>query len=173
MGQGHPAADDGGFVAWATVRRRALRHTAYLLCGDWHRADDLVQEALVRVYQRWRRIAAGKADAYARRVLVTAAVDESRRPWRREWASEVLPESAHLDSPSMTGAAVLAALRQVPARQRAVLVLRYWEDLSIEQTAAALNCSTGNVKSQSARGLARLRDLLPGDELTYHEEGVR
>ncbi|HET8970044.1 MAG TPA: sigma factor, partial [Candidatus Nanopelagicales bacterium] len=129
MSTKHPAADDGGFVGWATVRRRGLRHTAYLLCGDWQRADDLVQETLVRVYLRWRRIAAGRADAYAHRVLATTFVDEHRRPWRREWATEVLPERPHLDEPPAGGSAVVDALRQVPAGQRAVLVLRFWEDL--------------------------------------------
>ena len=172
MGEEHPDPDDGGFVAWATVRRSALRHTAYLLCGDWVRADDLVQETLVRVYLRWRRIAAGRADAYARRVLATAFVDEHRRPWHREAATEVLPERPYVDPPPV-GSTVVDALRQVPAGQRAVLVLRFWEDLSVQQTAVALGCSTGNVKSQSARGLDRLRELLPADELTYHEEGTR
>jgi RNA polymerase sigma-70 factor (sigma-E family) len=172
MGEDHPAPDDGGFVAWATVRRTGLRHAAYLLCGDWTRADDLVQETLVRVYLRWRRIAAGRADAYARRVLATSFVDEHRRPWRREAVTEVLPEQPHVDV-APAGSAVIEALRQVPAGQRAVLVLRFWEDLSVEQTAEVLGCSTGNVKSQSARGLARLRELFPEDELTYHEEGLR
>ncbi len=168
----HPEADDSGFVEWATVRRSALRRTAFLLCGDWSAADDLVQEALIRVHRRWRRVATGNPDAYARRALTSVYVDQTRRPWRRESPTDVLPERAHHDEVATDGG-LLAALAQVPPRQRAVLVLRFWEDLSIEQTAQALGCSTGNVKSQSARGLARLRELLPADELTYHAEVVK
>jgi RNA polymerase sigma-70 factor (sigma-E family) len=169
----HPPSDDAGFVAWATVRRRSLRRTAYLLSGDWSTADDLVQESLVRIHRRWRRIAAGKADAYARRVLTSVYIDEQRRPWRRETATASLPEDTYDDPAPPSGSPLLAALAQVPVRQRTVLVLRFWEDLSVEQTAEVLGCSAGTVKSQCARGLSRLRALLPGDELTYHEEAAR
>jgi RNA polymerase sigma-70 factor (sigma-E family) len=145
---------------------------AFLLCGDWDRADDLVQETLVRLHRRWASIAIAGADAYARRVLLNVTIDERRRPWRREIATEVLPEVVGID-PEPAGVHLLsAALRALPPRQRAVLVLRFFDDLSVEQTAAALDCSTGTVKSQTARGLARLRRLLPDDELAYHE-GLR
>jgi RNA polymerase sigma-70 factor (sigma-E family) len=166
----YPAPDDDGFVEWATVRRGQLRRTAYLLCGDWATADDLVQETLVRIYPKWRRLAAGNPDAYARRTLTSAFIDDRRRPWRRESSSEVVPETAYDDVlPSGTG--LLDALRGVPARQRAVLVLRFWEDLSVEQTVEILGCTSGNVKSQTARGLARLRELLPDE--TYDQEVSR
>lgn len=166
----HPPVDDAGFVAWATIRRSGLRRLAFLLCGDWDRADDLVQETLVRLHRRWASIAVAGADAYARRVLLNVAVDERRRPWRREISTEVLPEVAGID-PEPSGLQLLsAALRALPARQRAVLVLRFFDDLSVEQTAAALDCSPGTVKSQTARGLAKLRRLLPADELACHEE---
>jgi RNA polymerase sigma-70 factor (sigma-E family) len=168
--QEHPSADDDGFVQWASLRRRRLRRTAYLLCADWSAADDLVQESLVRVYRHWRRIASGEPDAYARKVLTSVFIDERRRPWRRETATATVPEEATVDEPSTVSGPLLDALRQVPPRQRAVLVLRFWEDLSVEQTAQLLGCSTGNVKSQSARGLVRLRELLPEQALTYDEE---
>jgi RNA polymerase sigma-70 factor (sigma-E family) len=160
-----PPTTDEGFVQWAAVRRGRLRRTAYLMCGDWAAADDLVQDALLRVYLKWRRIAGGNPDAYPRRALTSAFVDDRRRPWRRERPTETLPEAA------VGGAEVriqetpmAAALRQVPPGQRAVLVLRYWEDLSLEQTADALDCSVGNVKAQASRGLVRLRELLSGAE---------
>lgn len=132
---------------------------------DWSRADDLTQETLVRVYQRWRRVAAGHADAYARRVLTTIVIDESRRAWWRETPSDVVPDTAHVD-PTGTDPTIVAALRQVPVGQRTVLVLRYWEDLTLAQTADVLGCSIGNAKSQAARGLARLRELLPEHDLS-------
>ena len=171
--QEHPSADDDGFVQWAALRRRRLRRTAYLLCGDWSAADDLVQESLVRVYRHWRRIASGDPDAYARKVLTSVFIDERRRPWRRETATATLPEISGSDEPPIIVGPLLEALRAVPPRQRAVLVLRFWEDLSVEQTAQLLGCSTGTVKSQSARGLVRLRELLPEQELTYDEETAR
>lgn len=177
MSDQSPAPDDDGFVAWATARRGALRRTAYLLCGNWSTADDVVQETLVRMHRRWRRIAADSSDAYARRVLTSVCIDEGRRPWRREalvdTVPDTVPDRAYDQQPPGGAAPLLTALAQVPPRQRAVLVLRFWEDLSVEQTAETLGCSTGTVKSQCARGLARLRGLLPDDELTYHEEAAR
>lgn len=160
-----PPADDDGFVQWAGARRGQLWRTAYLMCGDWSGADDLVQDALVRVYLRWRKVAGGNPDAYARRALTSSFIDERRRPWRRERPTETLPEPA-CEAPAtrLHETAMAAALRQVAPRQRAVLVLRYWEDLSLEQTADALGCSVGNVKAQASRGLARLRGLLAEPE---------
>lgn len=163
-----PTPDEAGFRLWASSRRTALRRTAFLLCGDWHQADDLVQDALVKVYLRWHRIASrGEVDGYVRRVLVTTSLDARRRPWRRETSYATLPDSvdtaADRDLERAEGSAYTDALRAVPEGQRAVLVLRYVEDLSIEQTADLLSCSTGNVKSQTARGLARLREVLGQD----------
>lgn len=160
-----PPSDEAGFRAWASTRRAALRRTAYLMCADWHHADDLVQDTLVKVYARWARIASkGEVDAYVRRVLVTTFLDARRRPWRREASYATVPE--HADTAAdralgdVEGSAIAAALAAVPAGQRAVLVLRFVEDLSVEQTADVLSCSTGNVKSQTARGLTRLREVL-------------
>jgi RNA polymerase sigma-70 factor (sigma-E family) len=162
---------DGGetaFEEYFRTRRDALRRTAYLLCGDWHRADDHTQAAFVALHRHWRRIRDRAAlDAWMRRTLVRAVVDESRRPWRRErFTAE--PD----DRPLRAGRrrrgghrhVLVDGLRSVPPRQRAVLVLRFLEGLDVAATAAALGCSEGTVKSQTAAGLAALRTAL-GDAL--------
>jgi RNA polymerase sigma-70 factor (sigma-E family) len=159
--------DYGDFVV---ARSQALCRMAYLLCGDWHRAEDAVQTALAKLYVSWQRIRdRGAVDGYVRRVVVTTLIDEGRLArFRREALPGRLPEPAHgADLAGTTGdrLAVLAALARVPPRQRAVLVLRYWEDQSVEQVAELLGCSPGTVKSQSARGLQTLRELLD-DEVT-------
>ena len=156
--------EDGAFSQYVTARRDHVRRTAYLLCGDWHKADDLTQIAFVKLYGAWDRIRdRGALDAYVRSCLVRSTVDESRRPWRRERATEVLPETADsFDIASVIAdrQLVQAALERVPTGQRATLVLRYFEGLDVAQAAAALNCSEGNVKSQTARGLAALKKAL-------------
>ena len=136
-----------------------------MLCGDWHRADDLAQTAFVALHRRWKKIRDRAAtDAYLRRTLVRASIDESRRPWRRERQTETLPEpvddSPGLDDLVATREDLRVALGQVPPRQRAVLVLRFFEGLDVAGTANALGCSEGNVKSQTARGLANLKQVL-------------
>ncbi|MGW4482337.1 SigE family RNA polymerase sigma factor [Amycolatopsis sp. NPDC004368] len=157
--------DEDEFAEYFSARRDAVRRTAYLLCGDWHKADDLAQTAFVALHRRWKKIRDRAAtDAYVRKTLVRAVIDESRRPWRREWQTEVLPEPAS-DAPGLadhvaTREDLLAALKEVPPKQRAVLVLRYFEGLDVGAAAKALGCSEGNVKSQTARGLANLREVL-------------
>lgn len=152
------------FAAYFGARRDAVRRTAYLLCGDWHRADDHAQSAFVALHRNWRKIRDhGALDAWVRRTLVRAMVDESRRPWRRERATEVLPDGPRAGDAGdavATRQALVGALRSVPPRQRAVLVLRYFDDLDVVATAAALGCSEGTVKSQTAHGLAALRAAL-------------
>lgn len=151
------------FASYVAARRPQLRRTAYLLCGDWDRAEDVVQDALTRLYVHWSRASrADNVDAYVRRSLVNAYLAEGRRPWRRERSTEVLPETAYADPHDSGGDhdELRRALASLGASQRAVVVLRYWDDLSVEQTADALGCSVGNVKSQSARGLTRLREAL-------------
>lgn len=160
------------FTTYFVARHDAVRRTAYLICGDWHRADDLAQTAFVAVHRRWRRIRDHAAlDAYVRRTLVRAAIDESRRPWRRERFVEVLPEccaagAVHdiVGDSVATRSALVDGLQQVPPRQRAVLVLRFLEGQSVADVATALGCSEGTVKSQTARGLDTLRAAL-GDVL--------
>lgn len=147
------------FRSWAEGRRGGLRRTAFLLSGDWFLADDLVQDVLVSLYRVWPRLErSGDIGAYARRMLVNRYLDHRRRPWHREQPTDHVPDRATLgDGDDDRRETLLAALQLVPARQRAVLVLRFWEDLSIEQTAHVLDTSTGTVKSQTSRGLTTLR----------------
>ncbi len=157
--------DEEEFAEYFAARRDAVRRTAYMLCGDWHRADDLAQTAFVALHRRWKKIRDRAAtDAYVRKTLVRASIDESRRPWRREWQTETLPEPADdtpgLDDLVATREDLLAALKEVPPKQRAVLVMRYFEGLDVTSAAKALGCSEGNVKSQTARGLANLKQVL-------------
>ncbi|MGH3872502.1 MAG: SigE family RNA polymerase sigma factor [Pseudonocardiaceae bacterium] len=162
--------DEQEFADYFVARRDAVRRTAYLICGDWHRADDLAQTAFVALHRRWRKIRDKSAlDAYVRRTLVRAAIDESRRPWRREQLTEALPESAGegLDAVGdsvTTRSTLVEGLQRVPPRQRAVLVLRFLEGQSVTAVATALKCTEGTVKSQTARGLDTLRAVL-GDAL--------
>ena len=166
------AAAEAEFERYFRARRDSVRRTAYLLCGDWHRADDHAQAAFVALHRHWRRVRDKAAlDAWMRRTLVRTVVDEARRPWRRERSSDVLDAGSvtpdGLDASADTVAtrhALVGGLRAVPPRQRAVLVLRYFEGLDVAGTAAALGCSEGTVKSQTAHGLAALRAAL-GDAL--------
>lgn len=155
------------FRGWVTANRSALRSTAYLICGDWHLADDFVQEALGRLYGSWPRlISGGNPRAYVQRTVVNLAHDYYRRASNREVPTDEFPETSQQSDLANSYAEVarlMQALRQMPPRQRAVIVLRYWDDLSIDQTAVALRTSSGNVKSQASRGLNTLRDLLTRD----------
>lgn len=154
---------DEAFSEFVATSAAGLRRTAYLVCGDWHRADDALQDALYKLYLHWQRVQrAGDPQAYARRAVVNAAVDGTRRPWRRESVSAALPETALPDPTNGISDRdeVLTALSSVGARQRACLVLRFYEDLSVEQTAEILGCSIGTVKSQTSRGLDHLRQAL-------------
>ena len=155
------------FRAFANARVSPLHQSAYLLCGDWHLAHDLVQETLVKVYQHWPRVRqADNPDAYVRRMLV----NEVRGRWRRR--EQVMPVAAFAVEPVTPDAAddiarrdrLRQALLTLPLQQRATVILRYFEGLSQRETAAALGCSEGTVKSQSARALATLRNFLIGTE---------
>ncbi|HEV8560872.1 MAG TPA: SigE family RNA polymerase sigma factor [Actinophytocola sp.] len=157
---------DAEFGEFLDSRAVVMRRTAYLLCGgDWHRAEDLVQTTLTKVYMAWPRLRRdGSVDAYSRKVMVRSAIDESRRAFRRrESVVEELPEVAGPPNGVDEAVDVRRALAQLPAGQRAVVVLRYWEDLSVTETAALLGRSEGTVKSQAAKGLAALRRLLAED----------
>jgi RNA polymerase sigma-70 factor (sigma-E family) len=157
--------DEREFAEYFVARRDAVRRSAYLLCGDWHRADDFTQHAFVALHRRWHGVRDhGALDAYVRRTLVRAVIDESRRPWRRERFTDEVPEvsDAATGAPEVgeavaTRTTLFQALRRVPPRQRAVLVLRFLDGLDVADVAAALGCSAGTVKSQTARGLAALR----------------
>ncbi len=162
-------ADVAGYREYVAGRMDQLRRTAYLLCGDWHTADDLVSTALVKLLRHWRRVSAMEnVDGYLRRVLLRAWLDERRRPWRREHARAVVPDSAARPGYDVADRmAVLDLLNELPARRRAVLVLRFFCDLSVEETAEALGCATGTVKSQTARALEALRTRMA---VAYPEE---
>ncbi|HTF50867.1 MAG TPA: SigE family RNA polymerase sigma factor [Pseudonocardia sp.] len=157
-------AAEQAFEQYFRTRREAVRRNAYLLCGDWHHADDLAQAAFVTLHRKWHTIREPAAvDAYLRRVLVRTLIDETRRPWRRERAVPRPPESIATDGTSeqvATRQTLIAALRQLPPRQRAVLVLRFLEGMDVAATARAMGCREGTVKSQTAHGLAALRGVL-------------
>jgi RNA polymerase sigma-70 factor (ECF subfamily) len=154
------------FRDFVAARSTALLRTAYLLSGDWGAAEDLLQVALTKTYLAWRRL--GRIDAvepYARRVLVNTATSWWRRRWHGERPTEVLPEQPVADGldACLERDALWRHVKALPARQRAVLVLRFFEDLSEVDTAALLGVSVGTVKSQCARALATLRARLGED----------
>jgi RNA polymerase sigma-70 factor (sigma-E family) len=156
------AEDDAGFREFARTRTLALRRTAYLLCGDWHLAEDLVQTALLKLYRAWSRVRESQAvDKYMRQVLLRCWFDEQRRPWRRkERRDGTVPETEHFDRPTGISDVLLTALAQLPPKQRAAVVMRYCNDLPIVEVAAAMRCSEGTVKSQTSRALESLRQIV-------------
>jgi RNA polymerase sigma-70 factor (sigma-E family) len=151
-----------GFAQFVAARERALQRTAWLLTGDWALAEDLVQTALARSWPRWERIRRRDGpELYVRRVMVNTWASWRRRRWRGEHASAVVPDSAapgDMAAEVASRMAVRAALGSLTSRQRAVLVLRVFDDLSEPQVASVLNCATGTVKSTMARALAKLRE---------------
>jgi RNA polymerase sigma-70 factor (sigma-E family) len=169
-----PAAE--GFEAWMAARQRRLLHIAWLLTGDVHTAEDLVQTTLAKLYLAWDRVDRdGNVDAYARRILVNEHASLWRRPWRRREISTDdfagREPSSHDDRDDGTRAALWEAVRALPPRQRAVIVLRYYEQLTEAETAAALGVNIGTVKSQANRAIASLRER-HGDALSG-AEGAR
>ncbi len=166
---------DAEFGEYLDSRASVMRRTAYLLCGgDWHRAEDLVQTTLTKIYVAWPRIRRdGSVDAYSRKVMVRTAIDESRKAYRRrESVVDELPEPLTTPPVGVEDAVdVRRALAQLPAGQRAVVVLRYWEDLSVTETAQTLGKSEGTIKSQAAKGLATLRRLLGSGDLAGAGDG--
>lgn len=155
---------DEEFRSYVLARRAELLRTATLLtAGDGHLAEDLVQSTLTQLYLAWPAFQkAHNPNAYARRALVNALVDEKRRPWRRRERS--MPDLPERPSPEANGSTrgdeLNQAMRQLPPRMRAALVFRYFHDLSVAETAEALGCTQGTVKSQCARALDRLRKVL-------------
>jgi RNA polymerase sigma-70 factor (sigma-E family) len=153
---------DREFSEYVLNRRSRLVGTAYLLCGDRHTAEDLVQTALAKLYVAWPRVRrTGGEDAYVRRILVNAGIDASRRSWRREQSAAEVPDVAAVpafgteDRDELT-----AALAALAPRQRRIVVLRYWLGLSIEEVAADLQITSGTVKSQTSKALQNLRSQL-------------
>jgi RNA polymerase sigma-70 factor (sigma-E family) len=162
----HSESSGKDFIDYVSAARPRLRRQAFLLCGDWHEAEDLVQDTLVIVYRRWRAVVRRpEVDGYARTVLVSRFLSVRRRVhWQREIPSADPPD--HPDSSQgRSGAADLrisleAGLRRLPPRQRAVVILHYWEDLSTAQIAATMGISEGTVASQNHKALTSLRGSL-------------
>ncbi|MEY9930756.1 RNA polymerase sigma-70 factor (sigma-E family) [Catenulispora sp. GP43] len=157
------------FGEFAVARQQHLLRTAYLLCGDWHDAQDLAQTALTNLCYAWHQARrADSLDDYAHRILINAYLSRRRKLGRERqtWAG-IDPSVPSSDQPELR-LTLLAALAELPRKGRAVLVLRFWHDLSVEATAAIIGCSTGTVKSQTSRALAKLRVVL-GDSLTDFE----
>jgi RNA polymerase sigma-70 factor (sigma-E family) len=161
-------AEEASFAAFVAADLPALLRFGYVLTGDRHRGEEVVQSALVSTYRRWGRVDSEGPHAYVRRAMVNANISLWRRT-RRE-----IPRDVGLDTRSNLGIpsaydevdAMVRAMRRLPARQRAVLVLRYYEDLTESQTAQILNCSVGTVKSHTARALRALRaDLTPASDV--------
>jgi RNA polymerase sigma-70 factor (sigma-E family) len=156
------------FIEFATSASPRLRRTAFLLCGDWHTAEDLAQTTLAKMFVSWRRVRhADAAYSYATHTLVNSYLASRRRKRATELLLSRPPDRAVAPQEPELRLVVLDALATLPAKARAVVVLRYWEDLSVEQVADLLGCSPGNVKSQSARSLDKLRALL-GDAGAEH-----
>jgi RNA polymerase sigma-70 factor (sigma-E family) len=162
---------DDEFRTFVEQRYAALLRTAYLLCGSTDRAEDLLQSALVAAMPRWRRM--DHPEAYIRRIMVNQLANRWRRPIR-EVVMSVLPDRPFHDHQIEQRDELWEALGLLPVRMRAVLVLRYWEDRSEQETADILSISVGTVKSHASRGLARLRQLIeptPTSSLTTANGG--
>ena len=162
-----PNDSNDDFVEYVTARLARLHRAAYLMCGDPHLADDLVQASLISLYTRWRHAKdADNLDGYVHRIMVRRFIDEKRSRWARVLLRDEMPDIPSAPSASVEDHdSIVAALRQLPKGQRAVIVLRYFSDMSVEAVSFALGCSVGNVKSQCARGLANLRDAMSAHEL--------
>jgi RNA polymerase sigma-70 factor (sigma-E family) len=155
------ADKEAQFQEFVRARWSHLVRTAYLLTGDVHHAEDLTQTALAKAYRSWRRVSrADHPEAYVRRMLVSCNSDRFRKRRVTEALTAAPPETARPDEAVFWAderSALLGALAGLPPKQRAVVVLRYWEDLSEAEVAETLGCSTGTVKSQASKGLAKLR----------------
>ena len=164
------------YVEYVTARIPALRRLAYLLTGDGYRADDLVQQTITTLFVKWQRASrADHLDGYVRTMLVRTHLNERRLGWARVRLFGDTPESPPVEDGGAEDRQVLrVALAQVPRRQQAVLVLRFFYDLPVDEVAGMLGCSTGTVKSQTSRGLATMRRLLGERELAgYSTQGLR
>ncbi|WP_151082464.1 SigE family RNA polymerase sigma factor [Nocardioides cynanchi] len=169
--------DRAAFAEFAAARARSLHRAAYLMVGDPQLAQDLVQEALTKTYVAWPRLRdPHNAEAYCRKAITTTAISWFRRKgWNNERPTETLPEGALAghDGGVAQRDEIWRALQSLPPRQRAALVLRYFDDLTEAQTADAMGCAVGTVKSQVSAGLAKLRTRLGDDlELLPHDDST-
>jgi RNA polymerase sigma-70 factor (sigma-E family) len=167
---------DDEFERFAEAAFPRLRRTAFLLCGDWHHAEDLAQTTLTSVFASWRRLVRrDEVNGYATKTLLNAYLADRRRKWHGEVpVGDLLDRPVDQPGPELR-LTMIEALATLPPKARAVIILRYWADLSIEQTATVLGCSEGTVKSQSARALDKLRSQLdePGSGTADESHTVR
>jgi RNA polymerase sigma-70 factor (sigma-E family) len=161
------AGEPDGFREFVLARSPALLRTAWMLTGDTQLAEDLLQVALAKTWPHWGRVRSGQPEAYVRKVMVRTYGAWWRRRWRGEQPTGQPPEASSapgVDEDAFAGADqrfwLASALAQLPVRQRQVVVLRYFEDLSEREVAALLDCSVGTVKSQASKGLGKLRASL-------------
>ena len=158
--------DDEQFAEFAHAHAERLRTTAFMLCRDWHLAQDLTQNALTKLFVSWRRaVQSDNLMAYTQKILFRVFLDHRRLRSSSESMPGVLPEAVHRDSPELR-LTILDALARLPERDRAIVILRYFEDYSVERVADVLDLPESVVKSQTRRSLARLRELLAEDQLT-------
>jgi RNA polymerase sigma-70 factor (sigma-E family) len=156
---------DAEFADFVATREASLRRLAILLCQDWHRADDLVQAAITKLYVHWPKArAADSIDAYVRAIVVREFLEERRSSWiRRVTLTSQVPDRQAASNDPETALDLQAAIAALPARQRATLVLRFYCDMPVEQAAQVLGCTQGTVKSQTAKALTSLRIALRPD----------
>lgn len=174
MARDRESARDAEFSEWMTARQPALLRTAYLLTGDHHGAEDLVQNTLAKVYLTWHKVRDQQAiDGYARRILVNENNSTWRRAWKkRETVSDQVPDwvPAHDTYDEGQGSALWSLVQTLPRKQRAAVVLRYYEELTEAEAADVLGCSVGTVKSQTSRALASLRSSAPDHGLSLTDD---
>jgi RNA polymerase sigma-70 factor (sigma-E family) len=168
-----------GFREFLAARQTTLIRAGWLLTGDVQHAEDLVQTALVKIMPHWNRLyAAGEVEPYLRRIMATTYTSWRRRRWNAEVPADAIPEhgnASRSDPNDEVGVRdeLFTALRSLPRGQRAVVVLRFYFDLSESDTAAALGCGTGTVKSQSSKALATLRRLLPSTDRSLTDTSLK
>jgi RNA polymerase sigma-70 factor (sigma-E family) len=157
-----PEEKDAAYVEYVAARQAHLRRIAYAICGDWHRADDVLQTALTKPYLAWPRLRADTSpDAYVRRIIVRADIDDRRRPWHRERAGLEGHDDAEVTGlPVEERSELFEALQALPVMQRKTVLLRYWLGLSVRETAQELDISEGTRQSHASRGLAGLQRVL-------------
>jgi RNA polymerase sigma-70 factor (sigma-E family) len=157
-----PTTRDAAFAEFVAGRQTYLRRVAYAICGDWDRAEDLLQTTFIKLYVAWPRLRSpGAVEAYTRRILVRTSIDESRRPWRRESPAAFERDGpVGTDSPYEERHVLIEALQELPLMQRKAVVLRHLIDLSVSETADALGISEGTVKSHTSRGLNALEKAM-------------
>jgi RNA polymerase sigma-70 factor (sigma-E family) len=154
------AAPDG-FTEFATAHAAKLRRTAFLLCGDWHTAQDLTQTTLTNLFVAWKRVSASTSVyAYAQRTLLNAYLSQRRRRSSTEVPTDVLPDHPARPGSPEVGLVLRDALARLSPKARAIVVLRYWADLSVDDVAAMMGITAGNVRTQSSRALDQLRAVL-------------